>query len=64
MKLDKALQQKLGRELREIFSDVADEPVPERFQGYLDDDPPPFSGAPGMRPPQPIRKLRVYAARR
>jgi Anti-sigma factor NepR len=34
--LDRSLQAQLGRQLRAIFSDVADEPVPDRFVKLLD----------------------------
>jgi hypothetical protein len=52
VKLDKKLQLKIGKKLREIFADLPD--LPER-------DPPPFSGAPGLRPH--VEKRRVNAAR-
>ena len=29
--LDRAVQAQIGRLLRDVFADVADEPVPERF---------------------------------
>jgi hypothetical protein len=34
--LDRSLQAQLGRQLRAIFSDVAQEPVPERFIKLLE----------------------------
>jgi Anti-sigma factor NepR len=34
--LDRSLQAQLGRQLRAIFSDVAQEPVPDRFVKLLD----------------------------
>lgn len=34
--LDRTLQAQLGRQLRAIFSDIAEEPVPERFIKLLD----------------------------
>ncbi|HZT50134.1 MAG TPA: NepR family anti-sigma factor [Hyphomicrobiaceae bacterium] len=34
--LDRSLQAQLGRQLRAIFSDVAEEPVPERFIKLLE----------------------------
>jgi hypothetical protein len=34
--LDRSLQAQLGRQLRAIFSDVAEEPVPERFVKLLE----------------------------
>jgi len=34
--LDRSLQAQLGRQLRAIFSDVAQEPVPERFVKLLE----------------------------
>ena len=34
--LDRSLQAQLGRQLRTIFSDVAQEPVPERFIKLLE----------------------------
>ena len=34
--LDRSLQAQLGRQLRAIFSDVAEEPVPDRFVQLLD----------------------------
>jgi hypothetical protein len=34
--LDRSLQAQLGRQLRSIFSDVANEPVPERFIKLLE----------------------------
>jgi hypothetical protein len=34
--LDRTLQAQLGRQLRAIFSDVAEEPVPERFIRLLE----------------------------
>jgi hypothetical protein len=34
--LDRSLQAQLGRQLRAIFSDVANEPVPERFVKLLE----------------------------
>jgi hypothetical protein len=33
--LDRSLQAQLGRQLRSIFSDIADEPVPDRFVKLL-----------------------------
>ena len=33
--LDRSLQAQIGRQLRAIFSDVAEEPVPERFVELL-----------------------------
>ena len=48
--LNKKLQQRLGKKLRKIFSDVATEPLPPRLAALLDpDDPPPFGGASGAR---------------
>jgi len=35
--LDRSLQAQLGRQLRSIFSDVAGEPVPERFIKLLEE---------------------------
>ena len=35
--LGRSLQAQLGRQLRTIFSDVADEPVPDRFRKLLDE---------------------------
>jgi len=35
--LDRSLQSQLGRQLRSIFSDVANEPVPERFIKLLEE---------------------------
>jgi hypothetical protein len=35
--LDRSLQAQLGRQLRAIFSDVAQEPVPDRFIKLLED---------------------------
>jgi hypothetical protein len=35
--LDRSLQAQLGRQLRSIFSDVANEPVPERFIKLLEE---------------------------
>jgi hypothetical protein len=35
--LDRSLQAQLGRQLRSIYSDVASEPVPERFIKLLED---------------------------
>ena len=35
--LDRSLQAQLGRQLRSIFSDVASEPVPERFIKLLEE---------------------------
>jgi hypothetical protein len=61
--LDNALQQRLGKKLRKIFSDVGAEPLPPRFAKLLgDDDPTPFGGANGARPP--VEKKKVNAARR
>jgi hypothetical protein len=34
--LDRSLQAQLGRQLRAIFSDVAEEPVPDRFVKLLE----------------------------
>ncbi len=34
--LDRAVQVQIGRKLRDVFSDVADEPVPERFVMLLE----------------------------
>jgi len=34
--LDRSLQAQLGRQLRAIFSDIAQEPVPERFVKLLE----------------------------
>lgn len=34
--LDRSLQAQLGRQLRAIFSDIANEPVPERFVRLLE----------------------------
>lgn len=34
--LDRTLQGQIGRMLRDVFSDVADEPVPERFVNLLE----------------------------
>jgi hypothetical protein len=34
--MDKRLQEQLGRQLRAIFADVAEEPVPERFIRLLE----------------------------
>ena len=62
-KLGKKLQQRLGKKLRRIFSDVGAEPLPPRFVELLgDDDPTPFGGANGAR--LPVEKKRVNAARR
>jgi hypothetical protein len=36
-KLGRALQAQLGRQLRTIFADVAEEPVPERFVKLLEE---------------------------
>jgi hypothetical protein len=33
--LDRAVQAQIGRLLRDVFADVADEPVPERFVTLL-----------------------------
>ena len=55
--LNKKLQQRLGKKLRKIFSDVGSEPLPPRFAELLgDDDPTPFGGANGARPPVEKRK--------
>jgi len=35
--LDRSLQAQLGRQLRSIFSDIASEPVPERFIKLLEE---------------------------
>lgn len=35
--LDRSLQAQLGRQLRSIFSDIASEPVPERFVKLLEE---------------------------
>jgi hypothetical protein len=35
--LGRALQAQLGRQLRTIFADVADEPVPDRFIKLLEE---------------------------
>ena len=35
--LDRSLQAQLGRQLRAIYSDVADEPVPDRFVKLLEE---------------------------
>jgi hypothetical protein len=35
--LDRSLQARLGRQLRSIFSDIASEPVPERFIKLLEE---------------------------
>jgi hypothetical protein len=35
--LDRSLQAQLGRQLRSIFSDVASEPVPDRFVKLLEE---------------------------
>jgi Anti-sigma factor NepR len=35
--LDRSLQAQLGRQLRAIFSDIASEPVPERFVKLLEE---------------------------
>jgi hypothetical protein len=35
--LDRSLQAQLGRQLRSIFSDIAGEPVPERFIKLLEE---------------------------
>jgi len=35
--LDRSLQAQLGRQLRSIFSDIAGEPVPERFVKLLEE---------------------------
>ena len=35
--LGRSLQAQLGRQLRTIFADVAEEPVPERFRKLLDE---------------------------
>jgi hypothetical protein len=35
--LDRSLQAQLGRQLRAIFSDVAEEPVPDRFIKLLEE---------------------------
>jgi hypothetical protein len=35
--IDRSLQAQLGRQLRAIFADVADEPVPERFIKLLEE---------------------------
>jgi hypothetical protein len=34
--IDRSLQAQLGRQLRSIFQDVADEPVPQRFIDLLE----------------------------
>ena len=34
--LDRNLQVKIGRMLRDVFSDVVEEPVPERFRALLE----------------------------
>jgi hypothetical protein len=34
--LDRGLQAKIGKMLRDIFSDVAEEPVPKRFEELLE----------------------------
>jgi hypothetical protein len=34
--LDRSLQAQLGRQLRAIYADVAEEPVPERFIKLLE----------------------------
>lgn len=34
--LDRSVQGQIGRMLRDVFSDVADEPVPERFVKLLE----------------------------
>jgi hypothetical protein len=35
--LDRSLQAQLGRQLRSIYSDIASEPVPERFVKLLEE---------------------------
>jgi anti-sigma factor NepR-like protein len=35
--LERSLQAQLGRQLRTIFADVAEEPVPDRFRKLLDE---------------------------
>jgi hypothetical protein len=35
--LDRSLQAQLGRQLRSIFSDIANEPVPDRFVKLLEE---------------------------
>jgi hypothetical protein len=35
--LDRSLQAQLGRQLRAIYSDVAEEPVPDRFIRLLEE---------------------------
>jgi hypothetical protein len=47
-----ALQAKLGKKLRDIFSDIASEPSP--FDHLLPPDRPP-PGAPGLREPAILR---------
>jgi hypothetical protein len=34
--LDRSVQVQIGRMLRDVFADVADEPVPERFVKLLE----------------------------
>jgi hypothetical protein len=50
-RLDDTLQAKLGKKLREIFSDIASEPNP--FDHHPPDRPPP--GAPGLREPATLQ---------
>ena len=58
----KKLQERLGKELRDIHDEIANEPIPERFRHLLDDDdPPPRGDASGAGRPIVWQRLKLVS---